>query len=334
MKLSIIIPVYNVSKYLKRCIDSIVDQETDETDYEIVLIDDGSTDNSGTLCDAISSKYNNVRVMHKHNEGLGLTRNVGIMEAFGDYLIFVDSDDFINKDAIQAILKETEKDFDVSFFKHSLFTSNKICHSGEKYEHVNGLTKKDFIGLCLGEPLRSDELIIGPAWKAIYKRDFLIDKKILFESERVVLSEDYIFSAKVCALAEKISFLDKEIYVYCDNPGSLTNSYREDRYKKAVYLYERMEAYIKEYNLDENARNRAFNNYLINILVSIKHICFFEQFNYRKKINEIEKICIDKRVRDILLENNYCDSFKLKLLKESIKHNMKRLIYFMIKARY
>lgn len=95
MDISIIVPVYNVEKYLDRCLESLLEQEKVET--EILIIDDGSTDNSGKISDIYQKKYNNIYVYHKKNEGLGLTRNYGMDRARGDYILFVDSDDYINK---------------------------------------------------------------------------------------------------------------------------------------------------------------------------------------------------------------------------------------------
>lgn len=93
--LSIVVPVYNVQKYLDRCMDSLLNQNIEN--YEIILVDDGATDNSGLICDKYSQEYFNVKVIHKKNEGLGLTRNVGIDNSKGQYIMFVDSDDYIEK---------------------------------------------------------------------------------------------------------------------------------------------------------------------------------------------------------------------------------------------
>ena len=114
--ISIIVPVYNVEKYLERCIKTLVTQ--DINNYEILLVDDGSKDNSAKLCDMYSDKYQNIRVFHKKNEGLGLTRNYGMEKAIGKYIIFVDSDDYIKQNSLGDLCSYIVKNnYDVCFYK-------------------------------------------------------------------------------------------------------------------------------------------------------------------------------------------------------------------------
>lgn len=107
LAISIIVPVYNVEKYLNRCLDSILNQTF--TDFELILVDDGSTDNSGIICDEYKTKDNRIKVIHKENGGLSSARNAGLDIARGRYIGFVDSDDFISKDMYQILYNEAEK---------------------------------------------------------------------------------------------------------------------------------------------------------------------------------------------------------------------------------
>ena len=101
MKISIVVPVYNVEKYLDRCIKSLLNQSIEE--YEILLIDDGSKDNSGKMCDEYQRRDSRIKVFHKENEGLGLTRNYGMNQAAGEYILFVDSDDYIAQECLKDL---------------------------------------------------------------------------------------------------------------------------------------------------------------------------------------------------------------------------------------
>ena len=110
-KISIIIPVYNVEPYLRRCIDSVLEQTMQ--DYEIVVVNDGSTDNSGSICDQYANQYDQIRVIHKQNGGLSDARNTGIKAATGDYILFLDSDDYLDTDALEKLWTGVNKNVDI-----------------------------------------------------------------------------------------------------------------------------------------------------------------------------------------------------------------------------
>ena len=330
--LSIVVPVYNVEKYLDRCMDSLLNQNIEN--YEIILVDDGATDNSGLICDKYSQEYFNVKVIHKKNEGLGLTRNVGIDNSKGQYIMFVDSDDYIEKNCLFGLYQYVKKNnSDVCFFHRAKYLKNGVVKESQEMFDCKCNTN-ELIGLCLGEPLKKDLFEIGPAWKAIYNRKFLQEKNIKFKSEREILSEDYIFSAEVCAKANVICFYDKTIYYYCDNEQSLTNSYRSDRYKKAVVLYKEMHKIAEKYKLTNNEILRMDNNFLINMLVCFKHISLSSGMNKRNKLSEIKKICKDEDVNGVLLKITYADSLSLKILKKLMLKTNSRMIYILMRLRY
>ncbi len=332
MDISIIVPVYNVSRYIGRCMNSLLEQ--DIAKYEILLIDDGSTDSSGEICDFYGSKYDNVRVLHKENEGLGLTRNCGIRIAKGDYILFVDSDDYIEKNVLKELLNKLRTDdLDICFFGRIKKTKDGVGTYDEKMPTSIENYKK-LATLCLGEPLKHDLFEIGPAWKAIYNKGFLLKNNIIFESEREVLSEDYIFSAEICAKNPKAGFINKGVYCYCDNGQSLTNSYRSDRHSKAIVLYKRMNQIIKSNMLGEEAKLRAYNNFIINIMVSFKHIILFSGFSNREKIRKISEICNDKEIVSYVKNYKRLDTVKLRLLRKLVLLKQYNIIYLLIEMRY
>ena len=114
MILSVIVPVYNTEAYLEKCVSSLLDQDLPKEDYEIILIDDGSTDSSGSLCDVFVSAHDNIRVIHQSNRGLSAARNEGIALARGKYIQFVDSDDYLNPNVLQGIVLALEsKNLDI-----------------------------------------------------------------------------------------------------------------------------------------------------------------------------------------------------------------------------
>ena len=107
--LSIIVPVYNVERFIRQCIDSLIEQNLSVNEYEIVIIDDGSPDGCGEICDSYAVRYQNIRVIHQNNMGLGAARNIGIEEAKGDYIPFVDSDDFLVPNVLRELINQTKK---------------------------------------------------------------------------------------------------------------------------------------------------------------------------------------------------------------------------------
>lgn len=169
MKLSIIIPVYNVEKYILRCIDSCINQHCLDSDYEIIIIDDGSTDNSLSL---ILNKYkneSNVKILTQNNIGLGATRNRGIREAIGDYIWFVDSDDWIEKNILESILLILDKVYDVIQIPFI-----KAYDDSKNNEVVIQTT-------FFVEPKRNiSSHMIFPAQFYIVRRDFLKENNINF----------------------------------------------------------------------------------------------------------------------------------------------------------
>lgn len=248
--------------------------------------------------------------------------------------MFVDSDDYIEKNCLFGLYQYVKKNnSDVCFFHRAKYLKNGVVKESQEIFDSKCNTN-ELIGLCLGEPLKKDLFEIGPAWKAVYNRKFLQEKNIQFKSEREILSEDYIFSAEVCAKANVICFYDKTIYYYCDNEQSLTNSYRSDRYKKAVVLYKEMHKIAEKYKLTNNEILRMDNNFLINMLVCFKHISLSSGMNKRNKLSEIKKICKDEDVNGVLLKITYADSLSLKILKQLMLKTNSRIIYILMRLRY
>ena len=170
-KISVIVPVYNVEKFIKRCLDSIINQTT--KDLEIILVNDGSTDNSGKICDEYAKLDNRITVIHKENGGISSARNIGLDVATGEWIAFVDSDDYIEKDMYEVLYKTAiEKNVDICacFFKY-LTVDNKILFNlTQEQLDMNGkYNSKEFLEL-----IYKDEYMNGicvATWNKIYKKN-------------------------------------------------------------------------------------------------------------------------------------------------------------------
>lgn len=233
MKLSIIIPCYNVEKHLDRCLLSVINQTY--TNLEIILVDDGSPDNSGNICDKWAKQDKRIKVIHKQNEGLGFARNSGIEIATGEWIAFVDSDDFIDLSMYEKLLtKAIEKNADIVYCGHIKQLSNGTNITITDFADEKIFEKDVFLELSQGffKPTTiSPKMLTMSVWHAVYRRNIISQP---FYSEREVGSEDIHF--QVCAMlnARRVVFIPDALYTYCYNGVSLSHTFnlsKYDRYK-------------------------------------------------------------------------------------------------------
>ncbi len=207
-KVSIIIPVYNVEKYLRECLDSVINQTL--KDIEIIIVDDGSTDNSPEICDEYASKDNRIKVIHQKNQGLGEARNVGLRIASCDYIGFVDSDDYIDLDFY-------EKLYDAAIKKESEVTVARIKNFYKNKNFVNLFYNLSDTSICLKSVV----------WDSLYKKDFLNKNNIEFPKNRIF--EDVLFSFKVnCFVKKRFFYTDTWYYRRKDREDSLLNQFNKN----------------------------------------------------------------------------------------------------------
>lgn len=230
---SLILPVYNVEKYLDRCMHSILAQDFD--DYEVILVDDGSTDRCGEICDSYAKKHAHVRVIHKPNGGLSSARNAGLDAAQGEYIWFIDSDDWIENGALN-ILHAAGRGMKPDILKFNHFrageTSEEIrCNiAAGSYEGEN---KK----ILLEKAFCSGGKYVLSAWSHVYRREMLADTGIKFVSEREIGSEDYLFNLSLLPRMDKMLVLEAALYNYDKREGSLTRKYRPMLAKQYARLH-------------------------------------------------------------------------------------------------
>lgn len=220
MLISFVIPVYNVEKYLNECLESVISQNFN--DYEVILVDDGSADNSGRICDEYADKYDFISVIHKVNGGLSDARNAGLNAASGEYVLLLDSDDYIAEGSLSAIAK-TISDFlpDVVFLNAKKFyPDGKTVPLGDGYnaEKINGKSKDEIMAHLASLPKYP-----GSACTKAIRRGLIIDNSLFFE--KGLLSEDIDWTIRLFKVAEKFAFCDIDYYYYRQRrAGSITNT--------------------------------------------------------------------------------------------------------------
>lgn len=252
-KVSLIIPVYNVSRYLKRCIDSIASQTF--TDFEAIFINDGSTDNSELLCRTLIADYPNMRVLTKKNGGLSSARLYGFNKAVGQYIAFVDSDDYLEPKYIESLYNAiVHNSADMSICSYFLDNDSKksvhtLCYDSKRNIIEKQDVFKDYILPQLPDVYGKSQFIPSFMWLRMFKREIINEE--LFVSERDVYQEDLVFSVRSFRSIQRIAIVNVPLYNYCINPGSLTMKYRENVWGMMANLYNEVLFNTKELMCDE-----------------------------------------------------------------------------------
>lgn len=234
MLISIIIPVYNVEKYVSICINSILEQVFE--DYEIILVDDGSKDRSGSICDEYREKDSRISVIHKTNGGLSDARNAGLKQAKGEYLLFVDSDDYIGENSLQSIAKCVESQpqrTDVMFLEaYKIFPDGQTVSLGDGYqsEYINGKDKQTVMKHLAELPKYP-----GSACTKLIRRKLVIENNLVFK--KGLLSEDIDWTIALLKAAENFAYCDVDYYYYRqDRAGSITNTANIKNVESLLYI--------------------------------------------------------------------------------------------------
>lgn len=242
-KVSVIVPVYNVEKYVRQCIESILAQTF--TDWELLLVDDGTQDNSGYICDEYAQQDSRIRVFHKKNGGVSSARNLGLENAKGKWITFVDSDDFIGSRYLEQLNASTIVSPKIDFVHCGLqnYVNGEVSIN-QRYE-INESSD------CATVFNKFRGLIVAK-W---FKRDIIIKNKIRFD-ERMKIAEDYVFTVDYIRCIDRYAFSDCIDYFYRIHQQSATRTERTiSDYDVALYefhrLYDVVETYIRVKNISE-----------------------------------------------------------------------------------
>lgn len=279
-KLSVIIPIYNVESYLERCVESIVKQDIKDT--EILLIDDGSTDNSWKISDNIARKYESVTCYHKKNGGLSDARNYGIKKAKGDYLIFIDSDDYVNNNFMK-LYPYLEKNTDLILFGMEAEYLNKT--KTIKYDkNKDVLNKDEIIENCLEVCTKKNSACM----KAV-KRELIINNKLFFENG---YTEDFNWFGRIIGYVNSATITDLVYYHYiAEREGSIMNTFKKSKFYDVINHAKSIMKEIEKLNLNKKDLKRIKQYIGFNILSNFRHI---------KTLNEEDQEEVIK-----LLNSNY-----------------------------
>ena len=222
MFLSIVIPVYNTQKYLEACIRSCLAQDIPATDYEIICVNDGSTDNCAQILAMFEREHANLRVITQQNRGISWARNAGLDAARGDYIWFVDSDDFIWKNCLGTLRRDV-----------SASNADKLVF--DYYQFEDALTERETAQAESGELPHAARMHGSVVWDALFRRSFLEENHIRFPDDIAVYGEDYIFRYALNRCDPSIVTTDNLFYFYRRNNTSATRAKSPEAYQKYLY---------------------------------------------------------------------------------------------------
>lgn len=346
-KVSIIVPVYKTERYLKRCVDSLLCQTLEDT--EIILVDDGSPDACPEMCDRFAESDRRIKTVHRENGGLGFARNSGIEVAEGEFIGFVDSDDYVAPDMFEK-LYDAAKKYDAQIAMSGFCCVGGIMVSKENdVQYINCFDKTEvfegtdginrlMLSVSGALPHEKEDSRYGfSSVKNIYRADVIKENNIRFLSEREVMSEDVFFLLDFLAQIERAVGIEGAYYYYCRNGESLSKSYRADRFEKCKLL-------VAEINRRLGARMpeseyRIYTDRLMQAYA--RAACMQEiQFSRRNGISEreldmrLKKICRSEEIKSILSRYPwYKLPPKQALFAATMKFSMTGLQKMLVRAR-
>lgn len=313
MKYSLILPIYNIAEFLERCFESIVSQNFG--DYEVILVNDGSTDASGQICDRYAEKYDNFKVFHLENGGVSNARNFGLSKASGEYIWFLDADDYIVGQPLAELANK------LSDHNPEMLIFDYQDYSYEKKEYYNRVLP--FSGCIDRDQFRNNfaklfkTKMFYTVWNKLYSREFILKNSLKFERSSY-FGEDVIFNLDVYTKVNSVYLENTNYYIYVfGRPTSAANIYRKERLEIKKEECLQIEKLCREFSCDYDdlslyMRTEIFRNVANNIVDS--------NMSYNEKYNELKNLYEDKFFDGILVStNNYFNrNFKLTIVKGNI----------------
>ncbi len=288
IKVSVIVPVYNCKAFLVRAIESVINQK-DFNVNELILVDDGSTDGSSQICDKYDNLYDNIKVIHQQNSGVSAARNNGINVAEGEWIFFLDSDDYLLEDAFDKMLSQGNAD--IICARHNSNTSEQTdflkCIESGVYEIAD--IKDKLIPM-----LSSSNQFFFTCWAKLFRRSIVVDNSVLFPVGRKY-AEDMVFVYTYLRCCSSVSFVSDEVYYYFVNENNATSVVPEG-FDIQSFVFNWQSDYFKEIDCDyENVYNQLVSVFLYKSFLSLKTAA-----TYMKMVDSV------KYINRILNDEQFC----------------------------
>lgn len=324
---SVIVAIYNVGEYLEQCIESIINQTYNNLD--IILVDDGSTDIGPTICDKFQQRDDRITVIHKKNEGCVYARRDGVIKATGEYVLFVDGDDWLDKSYIKNLYEKivsTDSDVVVDSFLMSFPDSEhkkRSCYSPGVYKGDKLSDLKKYI-IYSGKYF---EFGINPAlWNKLFKRQKLLKHQARI-SQWISLGEDFALSVPYMMEADTITIIDSDAYYhYRQSANSMVNAYNPKLNESVDILINDLDNnyYLKPYDVQ-------LRYYYSWIFISCLNNAYMSSNRSNEAIDAIKKTFLNFRRKDVVNLNRI--SLKYSLVFWGLKHRLYRFVYLLMKVK-
>jgi len=289
MFFSVIVPVYNVEKYLPACIESVLKQSF--RDYELILVDDGSKDASATICDEYAKQDVRINVIHKENTGQADARNVGMSQANGMYIIYIDSDDFfISENFLQDVYQKVqETGSDVVLYKFAKFydETQKMADCTFSLGFADQITDGDQLWY---EVVRRDAYY-GMAWIKAFRRDFAVSENVIFDKNLICEDMDWNFS--LVLQAEKVCAIDQSYVAYRQRTGSVTQTIKLKTLTDFIYTLEKWDDRFRQTDISEKRKAAfmgALAKYYANLLIIYSRLRDNKKEEYIPRLKQLSRL--------------------------------------------
>lgn len=279
-KISIIIPIYNSEIYLKRCLDSVINQTY--KDLEIILIDDGSTDKSYDICKQYSLNDSRIKLIHENNAGVSFARNIGLKNSTGEYIGFVDPDDFIESTMYEKLFNHMNYEIDITMCNYNIWENDKNTQSNIKFNN-NTISGNDLLyGIF-------ERKYMGSLWNKLFKRNVIFkNNNLICFNENIYLCEDVVFLSEVLK-NKKIQILNEPLYNYSIHGNSLSNGILTKKQLTFFKAYDIIINNCYNYN-DTNLIKKAYFFTVSGITDFFDRILFLDLDNVYEYNNELQKL--------------------------------------------
>lgn len=314
IKVSVVVPVYNIEEYIDRCVQTLIDQSLKE--IEIILINDGSTDKSGEICDNLANIDSRIKVYHQENQGVSAARNIGIECANGDYIFFCDPDDYCDENLLEdnyKIAKNCNANLVIFGYYDCLYNNGERIING-KIPPFNG-----FLESALEFRKKFSELYFSDflytIWNKMYKTEYLEKCNIKFKDKKI--GEDVLFNLDVYQSIDKVFLNEKKYYFYIKNrAGSAVSSFEEKKFEMRCEEVKKLEYLIKNWKMDRDEKILILDQWLITFSNGVQNLLHQDSPYNRKEINN--KV-IDYKKQGLIVEALQSPLLKDKPLKLRIK---------------